>query len=89
MPFMSSFYIQRSALHNRGQYAALYAIAWSLAQIAAPLSGSRIAASYSFTTLWWVLSIVCVFASIGILLLEQKIKAAGKPGAIASAKTTL
>jgi predicted MFS family arabinose efflux permease len=78
MPFMNSFWIQRSASHNRGEYAALYAMSWSLAQIAAPLSGSRIATSYSFTTLWWVLSCVCIFASISILLLEQKIRSSEK-----------
>jgi len=79
MPFMNSFWIQRSSLHNRGEYAGLYAIAWSVAQIAAPLSGSRIAASYSFTALWWVLAVVCAAASISILLLEQKIKSSKKP----------
>lgn len=76
MPFMNSFWIQRSSLHNRGEYAALYAIAWSVAQIAAPLSGSQVAASYGFTTLWWILTFACVCASISILLLEQQIKAA-------------
>jgi predicted MFS family arabinose efflux permease len=83
MPFMNSFWIQRSGLHNRGEYAALYAIAWSVAQIAAPLSGSHIAASYSFTALWWVLSAVCAASAIGILLLEQKMKSAD--GSIAAA----
>ncbi|HEX5150043.1 MAG TPA: MFS transporter [Parafilimonas sp.] len=78
MPFMNSFWIQRSSLHNRGEYAGLYAIAWSVAQIVAPLSGSRIAASYSFTALWWILTAVCVAASISILLLEQKIKSSEK-----------
>jgi predicted MFS family arabinose efflux permease len=78
MPFMNSFYIQRSALHNRGQYAALYAMAWSVAQIAAPLSGSRIAASYGFNVLWWVLSSVCFCSATGIFLLEQKIKSVEK-----------
>jgi len=78
MPFMNSFYIQRSALHNRGQYAALYAMAWSVAQIAAPLSGSRIAASYSFAVLWWILTAVCFCSSVSIFLLEQRIKAAKK-----------
>ena len=78
MPFMNSFWIQRSKLHNRGEYAALYAMAWSLAQIAAPLSGSRIAADYGFTTLWWMLSSICVFTSICILLLEQRIRSSAK-----------
>lgn len=85
MPFMNSFYIQRSALHNRGQYAALYAMAWSLAQIVAPLSGSRIAASYGFVSLWWILSIICLLASISILILEQKIRSSEKNTVPASA----
>jgi predicted MFS family arabinose efflux permease len=85
MPFMSSFYIQRSALHNRGQYAALYAMAWSMAQIVAPLFGSRIAASYGFVSLWWILSAVCVLASVSILVLEQKIRSSQKNAVLASA----
>jgi predicted MFS family arabinose efflux permease len=85
MPFMNSFWIQRSGLHNRGEYAALYAIAWSVAQIAAPLSGSHIAASYSFAALWWVLSAVCAVAAISILLLEQKMKSASSAPVAASA----
>ena len=79
MPFMNSFWIQRSSLHNRGEYAGLYAIAWSVAQIAAPLSGTHIAASYSFTVLWWILAAVCIVASASVLLLEQKIKSSEKP----------
>lgn len=85
MPFMNSFYIQRSSLHNRGEYAALYAMAWSLAQIAAPLSGSRIATTFGFTTLWWILSGICVCTSISILLLEQRIKSSGSATVITSA----
>lgn len=83
MPFMNSFWIQRSSLHNRGEYAALYAMSWSLAQIAAPLSGSLIATSYSFTALWWVLTFVCICASMGILFLEQKIRSSKSIAVIA------
>lgn len=85
MPFMNSFWIQRSSLHNRGEYAGLYAMAWSVAQITAPLSGSRIAASYSFTTLWWVLSGVCICTSAGIFLLEQKLKSTPQPTTVSAA----
>ncbi|MEP6465592.1 MAG: MFS transporter [Parafilimonas sp.] len=82
MPFMNSFCIQRSALHNRGEYTALYAMAWSLAQIAAPLSGSRIAASYGFSTLWWLLSAICICTSISIFLLEKRIQSYKQPAII-------
>lgn len=72
MPFMSSYCIERSGLHNRGQYTALYAMAWSLAQIVGPLSGSFIAADYSFATLWWIVSGICILASASIYVLEKR-----------------
>jgi predicted MFS family arabinose efflux permease len=78
MPFMNAFFIQRSSLYNRGEYAALYAMAWSLAQIAAPLSGSRIATGYGFANLWWLLSSICIGTAISTLLLEQKLNAVNK-----------
>jgi len=36
MPFMSSYWIARSNEKNRGQYAALYTIAWGIAQTTGP-----------------------------------------------------
>jgi predicted MFS family arabinose efflux permease len=78
MPFMSSYCIERSALHNRGQYTALYAMAWSLAQIVGPLSGSFIAASFGFSTLWWIVSLICILTSVSILVLEKRTKSTGK-----------
>jgi predicted MFS family arabinose efflux permease len=43
MPFMTSLWISRSQPANRGQYAALYTMAWSAAQTLGPLGGSQIA----------------------------------------------
>lgn len=74
MPFMNSFWIERSSSYNRGQYAALYAIAWSIAQIAAPLYGSNVAANAGFRTLWWIDCTICVLAAFCILLLEKRIR---------------
>ncbi len=74
MPFMNAFWIERSTAYNRGQYAALYAIAWSIAQIVAPLYGSYIAANAGFNILWWTVSGVCLISAFCVLLLEQKIK---------------
>ncbi len=73
MPFMNTFWIERSNDNNRGQYAALYAIAWSIAQIAAPLYGSYVAASSGFKMLWWIDAGVCLIAALSILLLEKSI----------------
>jgi predicted MFS family arabinose efflux permease len=65
MPFMNSYWIGRSKIHNRGQYAALYTMAWSAAQTLGPLTGAQIAEHYGFNWLWWIvagLSLVTAFA---------------------------
>lgn len=73
MPFMNSFWIGRTQESNRGQYAAMYTIAWSVAQILAPVGGSHVAAGYSYETLWWMICIICVITSAGFLLLGKRI----------------
>jgi MFS family permease len=62
---MNSFWIGRSADHNRGQYAALYTMAWGTAQIAAPSLGGYIADRYSFNVLWWIVFAVTVATGFG------------------------
>lgn len=74
MPFMNSFWISRASVNNRGQYASMYTIAWSIAQIAAPMLGSQVAANINYTTLWWLIAAVCLLTSIGFMLLGKKIK---------------
>lgn len=65
MPFMNSYWISRSAEHNRGQYAALYTMAWGTAQIAAPSIGGFIADRYSFHALWWIVFAITVVTGFG------------------------
>lgn len=55
MPFMNSYWISRSSDHNRGQYAALYTMAWGTAQIAAPSVGGFVAEKYNFNVLWYII----------------------------------
>ncbi|MBG9377862.1 MFS transporter [Panacibacter sp. DH6] len=73
MPFMNSFWISRTSATNRGQYAAMYTIAWSIAQITAPTLGSQVAANINYTTLWWLIAALCLLVSIGFMLLGKKI----------------
>ena len=54
MPFMNSFWISRTSKSNRGQYAGLYTIAWSTAQVIGPAGGAEIAQRAGFRVLWWV-----------------------------------
>ncbi|MES1198185.1 MAG: MFS transporter [Chitinophagaceae bacterium] len=63
MPFMNSYWISRTHSTNRGQYAALYTMAWSLAQVVGPMGGAQIVQHYGFTILWWSAGILCFLSS--------------------------
>lgn len=65
MPFMNTYWISRSSDYNRGQYAALYTMAWGTAQIAAPSIGGYIADRYSFNVLWSVVFAITLVAGLG------------------------
>jgi predicted MFS family arabinose efflux permease len=71
MPFMNSFWIVRTNDHNRGEYAALYSMAWSAAQILAPTIGSWLIILGGFSMLWWILGGVCLLASVGFSILYR------------------
>lgn len=60
MPFMNSYWIGRTTAENRGQYAALYTMAWSMAQAVGPFFGAQIAEHFSYHTLWWVVGTICL-----------------------------
>jgi predicted MFS family arabinose efflux permease len=56
MPFMQSFSVTRAAPEARGQYAAVYSVLWSSAQVLAPTLGGQIAQWAGFTALWWLMA---------------------------------
>ena len=64
MPFMNTYWISRTQTSNRGQYAALYTMAWSAAQCLGPLGGSQIAQHMGFTFLWWIVGGTALIASL-------------------------
>jgi predicted MFS family arabinose efflux permease len=61
---MIVIWISRSQDSNRGQYAALYTMAWSAAQCLGPLLGAQVAEHYSFTLLWWIIGGLSITAAI-------------------------
>jgi predicted MFS family arabinose efflux permease len=73
-PFMNSFWISRTTTSNRGQYAGLYTIAWSAAQVVGPAGGAGIAQRWGFRPLWWLVCGLCVLAALGFRRLLQQIK---------------
>ncbi len=60
MPFMNAYWIGRTVQNNRGQYAALYSVAWASAQTAGPYAGSLVAEHFGYKILWLLVSIICI-----------------------------
>ena len=71
MPFMNTYWISRTQASNRGQYAALYTMAWSAAQCLGPLLGAQVADRYTFTLLWWIVGALALFASFSFWRLHK------------------
>jgi len=72
MPFASAYVATRSSNHNRGEYMALYVIAWSIASVVAPLSGMYISETFGFNSLWVLLFIIGLIGSFGFWSLGKK-----------------
>ena len=73
LPFMSSFSISRSGEHNRGQYAALYTIAYSICTIVAPSLGGYMVEHYGFNVWWYITAGLCAVTGGGFYLLYRKL----------------
>jgi predicted MFS family arabinose efflux permease len=71
MPFMNSFWISRTTPHNRGEYAALYSMSWSAAQIVAPFFGSNVVAHGGFNLLWWIFGAISFVGALGYYYLYR------------------
>ena len=73
MPFMNAFWIARTTNENRGQYAALYTVAWCSAQAVGPFIGSQVAEHFGFSTLWWSAAIVSILLVAAYSFLQKKV----------------
>lgn len=71
MPFMNSYWITRTQTANRGQYAALYTMAWSAAQTLGPMGGAQLAQHSGFNVLWWAVGGLSIFASFAFWKLHR------------------
>ncbi len=72
LPFTNSFAVSRSRPENRGQYMALYGMAFSAAHVLAPVIGLKIVEAFGYSTLWHVLMACCAAAAIGFTVLRQR-----------------
>ncbi len=71
MPFMNTFWTQRSNEKNRGQYAALYTMAWAVGQTLGPFFCSRIVDASSFEVLFMVMGGIGVLTTAGFYWLHK------------------
>ena len=76
MPFMNSFWISRTKPANRGEYAALYTMAWSAAQTLGPLGGSQLAGHFGFKWLWFSTGALCI--TVSLLIRRLRVKDSGQ-----------
>jgi predicted MFS family arabinose efflux permease len=65
MPFMNNVWTQRSNDSNRGQYAALYTMAWGAAQTTGPFICSLIIDAYGFNIFFVVMGILLFLTAFG------------------------
>jgi len=70
MPFMNSYWIGRANVSNRGQYAALYTMAWSAAQTLGPMGGAQLVQHSGFMTLWFITGALCIFTAFAFRELD-------------------
>lgn len=71
MPFMNTFWISRSEESNRGEYAGLYTIAWSVAQIIGPIYGAFLIDYGGYSLFWWVITGICLLTSVGFFTINN------------------
>lgn len=69
MPFMMSFWMNRTTDRNRGQYASLYAISYSAAHISGPFLGGLIVDHWGFSVLWIGVFCFCLLTAQGFKFL--------------------
>ncbi len=70
MPFMNTYWTLRSNDRNRGQYAALYTMAWGISQVLGPYVSARVVDQGSFQLLYLCMALVFLFCALGFYYLK-------------------
>ena len=71
LPFINTVIMSQANEHNRGKYAAAFALAFSVAQIVGPAGGALVTAQFGYNVLWGGLVVLCVGCAIGFKLLKK------------------
>ena len=71
MPFANSFAMNQASEGRRGQYMALYAMAYSIAHIIAPGMGSFFIENYGYSMLWTMNGLLCLISMGGFYFMYK------------------
>jgi predicted MFS family arabinose efflux permease len=71
MPFANSFAMNQASEGRRGQYMALYAMAYSIAHIIAPGMGSFFIQNYGYSSLWTINGLLCMISMVGFYFMQK------------------
>lgn len=71
MPFMNTYWVERSNETNRGQYAALYTMAWGIAQTAGPFIFANLAEAAGFKIMFASLALILCCTAAGFYMLHK------------------
>jgi predicted MFS family arabinose efflux permease len=73
MPFMTNFAVSRPAESRRGQYMALYAMAYGIAHVVAPAGSMYVAEHFGFQTLFIGLMVLSGLITAAFYMLQQRV----------------
>ena len=71
LPFITTFMNSRAHESNKGQYAAMYAMSWSVAQICIPVIATQTIVHFGFDTLWIIMGTFALMVCAGIKMVER------------------
>lgn len=64
LPFINTYVVNSSDTENRGSYASVYTLVWSLAGIIAPMTGAFIAEHLGYNKLWLIVTLACIVCAL-------------------------
>jgi sugar phosphate permease len=68
MPFMMQYAISRPSVDRRGQYMALYSMAYGVAHAVAPLGALMLADEIGFIRMYWVTTVISVVITVAFAI---------------------
>lgn len=64
MPFMINYAVSRPSEHRRGQYMALYSMAYGIANVIAPVLGLQLAGAFGFSVTFWIFAALSIMVTV-------------------------